>query len=182
MIAPGFLRIIKGFEKSSRALRVFQRMVQKTDQWAHNPELEDEESQFKPLTAQEAQAWRERQGKQWSVWHLVGLQCAATVVVALLAWVLAGQVAGWSAAYGGLTVLLPAIVFARAVARSTKEPGAALARLFGWELVKWVLCIAMLVAAPRLVQGLNWLALLAGMVVVMKTYGLSLLAGRARTR
>src|SRR5574344_2102484 len=172
MFSPGFLRIIRGFEKSSRALRVFQRMVQKTDQWAHNPELEDEESQFKPLTAQEAQAWRERHGQRWSVWRLVGLQCVVALAVALLAWMLAGVVAGCSAGYGGLTVVLPAMVFARA----------ALARLFGWELVKWVLCIAMLVAAPRLIKDLDWLALLAGMVIVMKTYGLALLAGRARTR
>lgn len=156
-------------------------MDQQNDQWAHNPELEDEESQFKPLTAQEAQAWRERHGRQWSVWRLVGIQCAVVVVVAALTWVLAGEAAGWSAGYGGLVVVLPAMVFARAVVRQAAHAGTAVARLFGWELVKWVLCIAMLVAAPRLVKDLNWLALLAGMVIVMKTYGLALFAGRART-
>lgn len=157
-------------------------MDHKNDQWAQNPELEDEESQFKPLTAQEAQAWRERHGQQWSVWRVVGIQCAVTLVVAALAWVLAGKAAAWSAAYGGLVVVLPAIVFARAVVRQATHAGTALARLFGWELVKWVLSIAMLVAAPRLVKDLNWLALLAGMVIVMKTYGLALFVGRARTR
>jgi ATP synthase protein I len=35
-----------------------------------------------------------------------------------------------------------------------------MAGIFGWELVKLVLCIAML-AAPKLVPDLSWLALLA---------------------
>ena len=38
---------------------------------------------------------------------------------------------------------------------------------------------AMLAAAPRLVSDLNWLALLAGLVLVMKTYWLALFTGRA---
>jgi len=46
----------------------------------------------------------------------------------------------------------------------------------GWELVKIVLTVAMLAAAPRLVPGLSWLALLAGMVITMKTYWIALLA------
>ena len=41
---------------------------------------------------------------------------------------------------------------------------------FVWELVKIVLTVAMLLAAPRLVSQLNWLALLAGFVVTMKVY------------
>ena len=47
--------------------------------------------------------------------------------------------------------------------------------IFGWELVKLVLCIAMLVAAPKLIPGLSWLALLAGLIVVMKTYWIALI-------
>ena len=55
--------------------------------------------------------------------------------------------------------------------------GGALTGLFGWELVKIALTVAMLAAAPRLVPGLSWLALLAGMVVTMKTYWIALMAG-----
>lgn len=47
--------------------------------------------------------------------------------------------------------------------------------LFGWELVKVAMTVAMLAAAPRLVPGLSWLALLAGMVVTMKTYWIALM-------
>lgn len=151
------------------------------DQWTQDSELEDEESQFKPLTAQEAQAWRQR-NPQLSVGRLIASQCVVTLLVALVAWLIAGAAAGRSAGYGGLAILLPTMVFARALGRQSPNAGAAMVRLFGWELVKLVLCIAMLAAAPRLITDLNWLALLAGLVLVMKTYWLALFARRAGTR
>ncbi|MBV2163427.1 MAG: ATP synthase subunit I [Comamonas sp.] len=149
--------------------------------WIQDSELEDEEPQFKPLTAQEAQAWRQRY-PQLSVGRLIGIQCVVALLVALGAWLIAGAAAGRSAGYGGLAILLPTLVFARALARKSGQAGAAMARLFGWELVKLVLCIAMLAAAPRLVSDLNWLALLIGLIAVMKTYWLALLAGRVNAR
>lgn len=39
-----------------------------------------------------------------------------------------------------------------------------------WEGVKILLSVAMLWSAPRIVPGLNWLALLVGLVVVLKVY------------
>ena len=136
---------------------------------------EDEGSDFKPLTAEEAQEWRSRQPIV-SVWRIVGLQALVGVLVVLLAWLLTGrsQVA-WSAGYGALSVVLPAALFARGMARKRHSAGAAMVGLFGWELVKIALTVAMLAAAPRLVPGLSWLALLAGMVVTMKTYWVALL-------
>lgn len=134
-------------------------------------ELEGEDSDFKPLSAEEARDWRARH-PQLSVWRIVAVQVGAGVLVALVAWLVTGRPAvGWSAAYGALSVILPTALFARAVVR--QRPGgaaAAMVGIFGWELVKLVLCIAMLAAAPKLVPGLSWLALLAGLVVVMKTY------------
>ena len=41
---------------------------------------------------------------------------------------------------------------------------------FVWELVKVGLTVALLLAAPRLIPELSWLALLAGFVVTMKVY------------
>lgn len=99
------------------------------------------------------------------------------VLVALLAWWLTGRSQmGWSAGYGALAVVLPAALFARGMARRRESAGAAMVGLFGWELVKIALTVAMLAAAPRLVPGLSWLALLAGMLVTMKTYWIALLA------
>ena len=135
-----------------------------------------EDSDFKPLTAQQAQEWRSRQ-PSLSVWRIVGLQAFVGVLVALLAWWLTGlSQTAWSAGYGALSVVLPAALFARGMARKRTSAGAAMVGLFGWELVKIALTVAMLAAAPRLVPGLSWLALLAGMVVTMKTYWVALLA------
>jgi ATP synthase protein I len=39
-----------------------------------------------------------------------------------------------------------------------------------WELVKIALTVVILLAAPKLVPHLSWLALLAGFVVTMKVY------------
>jgi ATP synthase protein I len=137
---------------------------------------EDEVEDFKPLTAQEATAWRSR-FPQVSVWRIVAVQAVAGVVVAALAWLVTGRMAaGWSAGYGALSVVLPAALFARGVVRQRPGgAGAAMAGIFGWELVKLVLCIAMLAAAPKLVPDLSWLALLVGLIVVMKTYWVALL-------
>ena len=142
---------------------------------ATDVEVEDEDEDFKPLTAQEANAWRKRY-PQVTVWRIVVVQAVVGVLVAIVAWLVTGRAAaGWSAAYGALSVVLPAALFARGVAR--KRPGgasAALAGIFAWELVKLVLCVAMLAAAPKLIPGLSWLALLAGLIVVMKTYWIAL--------
>ena len=137
---------------------------------------EDEVEDFKPLTAQEATAWRSR-FPQVSVWRIVAVQTVVGIVVAALAWLVTGRAAvGWSASYGALSVVLPAALFARGVVRQRPGgAGAAMAGIFGWQLVKLVLCIAMLAAAPKLVPDLSWLALLVGLIVVMKTYWVALL-------
>ncbi len=143
---------------------------------ASQAESEVEDQDFKPLTAQQAEEWRRRQ-LPLSVWRIVAIQALVGVLVTLLAWWLAGRAAvAWSVAYGALSVVLPAALFARGMARKRTSAGAAMAGLFGWELVKIALTVAMLAAAPRLVPGLSWLALLVGMVVTMKTYWVALLA------
>ena len=86
-------------------------------------------------------------------------------------------VVGWSAAYGALAVVVPAALFARGVLRrkASANPRAAMVGFFGWEIAKIVLTVALLAAAPRLVPGLSWLALVVGMVITMKTYWVALL-------
>ncbi|MCL5740178.1 MAG: ATP synthase subunit I [Betaproteobacteria bacterium] len=140
-------------------------------------EAEAEEPDFKPLTAQEAAQWRSR-NPPVSVWKIVVGQVLVGVVVALAAWVLTGRASmGWSAAYGALAVVIPAALFARGVLRhkASANPRAAMVGFFGWEIAKIVLTVALLAAAPRLVPGLSWLALVVGMVITMKTYWVALL-------
>ncbi len=136
-------------------------------------EWDGEESQavvIKPLSADEAQALRQRQ-PQVSPWRVLLWQALAGGLVALASWgVTRSMTAGWSAAYGALAVIVPGALFARGLLRQRAAPsaGSALAGFFVWEMVKIALTMAMLFAAPRLVVQLNWLALLAGFVVTMK--------------
>ena len=144
---------------------------------APETEAEAEESDFKPLTAQEAEQWR-RRNPPISVWRVVAGQALVGMLVALVAWVLTGRASvGWSAAYGALAVVVPAALFARGVLRhkASIHPRAAMVGFFGWEIAKIVLTVALLAAAPRLVPGLSWIALLVGMVITMKTYWVALL-------
>ncbi len=144
---------------------------------APETETEAEDSDFKPLTAQEAEQWR-RRNPPVSPWKVVLGQSLVGVVVALVAWVWTQDVrAGWSAAYGSLAVVVPAALFAYGVLRqkSAPRPGLAMLGFVGWEAAKIVLTIALLVAAPRVVPSLNWLALVAGLVITMKTYWVALM-------
>lgn len=105
-------------------------------------------------------------------------QSLVGMLAALVAWAWTGQAsAGWSAAYGAGSVVIPAGLFARGVFRhkASSNPRAAMVGFFGWEIVKIVLTVALLAAAPRLVPGLNWIALLIGMVVTMKMYWVALM-------
>ena len=140
-------------------------------------ETEAEESDFKPLTAQEADQWRSR-NPPISVWKVVAGQALVGVLVALVAWALTGSVpVGWSAAYGALAVVVPAALFARGVLRHSAllNPRAAMVGFFGWEIVKILLTVALLAAAPWVVSGLSWVALVVGMVITIKTYWIALL-------
>ena len=139
-------------------------------------EIEDEEPDFKPLTAQEAKAWRQRH-PSLSVWRVVGLQVLVGLLVTLVALLVSRKVSvALSAGYGALAVVLPSALFARGMGRMKASASAVLAGFFGWEMAKIALTVAMLAAASKLIVPLSWLALLVGMVVTMKTYWIALWA------
>lgn len=144
---------------------------------ASNPEMASEEADFKPLSAEEAQRLREK-NPPVSVWLVLAGQAGVGVLAALAAWALTGkQNVGWSAGYGAFAVLLPAGLFARGLTGrvASANPGAAVFGFFLWEMVKIALTVALLFAAPRLVESLSWPAMLAGLVVTMKVYWVGLL-------
>lgn len=144
---------------------------------APETETEAEESDFNPMTAEEAEQWR-RRNPPISIWKVVIGQVLVGVVVALVAWAVTGRASvGWSAAYGALAVVVPAALFARGVLRHkvSVNARAAMVGFFGWEIAKIVLTVSLLAVAPRLVPGLSWIALLVGMVITMKTYWVALL-------
>ena len=111
-----------------------------------------------------------------SVGWVLMCQALTGVLFAGLLGVLSGRWAwGMSALYGAAAVVVPGAVFARGLTGrlASINPGTAVAGFFVWEFVKIGLTLAMLVAAPRLVQDLSWPALLAGLVVTMKVVWLA---------
>jgi ATP synthase protein I len=139
-------------------------------------DLEDTPDDFQPLTAEQVRELRLRQ-PLLSVWRVVAAQALMGLVLAFLVWLVTGRLAAvYSAVYGALAVIVPAALFARGLTSrvASMNAGSAVFGFFLWEMVKIGLTVAMLIAAPRLVNELSWPAMLVGLVVTMKVYWLAL--------
>ncbi|MDI9334709.1 MAG: ATP synthase subunit I [Cytophagales bacterium] len=117
-----------------------------------------------------------------SPWRVVAWQAMMVLLLMLLALAVTQKLAiVYSLAWGGLCVVIPSAVFARGLMSQTTlmNAGSATTGFFLWEVVKIGLTLAMLFAAPRVMQilrqDLSWLALLVGLIVTMKVYWLALL-------
>lgn len=144
-------------------------------QRAYDDDLEDQN--FAPLTADQARTWREK-NPAVSPWRLTGWQLCAAVLTALVAAGVSGKMAtAWSALWGSMAVIVPSALFAKAMlSRAGGQDLLAFAlRLLVWEVVKLVLCVALLAAASWLIEDLSWPAMLVGLVVALKVYWLALL-------
>ena len=140
------------------------------------------EEEFQPLTAEEAQAWRE-QHTSLSVWWVLGVQLALAAVLAMLgSWLWGFASVGISVMYGALAVIVPAALFARGLTSSAASVNAMTAAVgFAvWQGVKLVLTVLLLALAPRVLNDVSWPALLAGMLLAMKVYWLALAWGKPR--
>ena len=140
-------------------------------------EDEADERPFKRLTRAEADALRARQ-PVLSPWRVVAAQAGFGVVIAALAWLITGsREVAMSALYGAAVVVIPAALMARGttsrLSRLTVATSAFSVLL--WSVVKIGTSVLMLVLAPRVVEGLNWPALLIALVLCMQIYGLALL-------
>jgi len=136
-----------------------------------------DEAAFQPLTRAEAQALRERQ-PQVPVWWVVAAQAAVGGVVAVLAWLMSGDRGVFaSALYGAAVVVVPGALMARGMSSrlSSVSPGASAVSFMLWEMVKIAVSVLMLALAPKIVQPLNWPALLVSLVVCLNVYLLALL-------
>jgi ATP synthase protein I len=139
-------------------------------------DLEDTPDDFQPLTAEQVRELRVRQ-PLLSVWRVVAAQALMGLLLALLVWLVTGRLAAvYSAVYGALAVIVPAALFARGLTSrvASMNAGSAVFGFFLWEMVKIGLTVAMLIAAPRLVNELSWPAMLVGLVVTMKVYWVAL--------
>ncbi len=154
-----------------------------------HPEAEsesgDEDPPFKPLTREEAQALRARHPST-SPWVVLGIQALVGIVLSAGVWALWRQGgAVWSALYGTATVVIPGALMARGMSRQfgrQTSPGGAVLGFAVWEFAKVMAAVAMLVAAVKVVPGLNWPVLLVTMIVSLKVNWLVLLWRRPSTR
>ncbi len=130
---------------------------------------ETSEAPFKTLSREEAAVLRVSI-PQVSPWRVVAAQAAVGLVCGAVTWLVSQRSgAGWSALYGAAAVVVPGALLARGMTRNTSpNPGAAVFGFMFWELVKIGVAVAMLVAAPRVVQDLSWPALLVAMIVCVK--------------
>jgi len=137
---------------------------------------EKSESDFVPLTAEQAQLLR-LQHPSWSPWWVVLGQLLVGLVLVLLTYLATGrQAVAASAAWGVAAVALPAALFARGVTGrfARVNVGSAVLSFFIWELIKIVATVGILFAAQRLMTDLSWPAMLLGLIVTIKVYWLAL--------
>lgn len=130
---------------------------------------------FEQLTAEQAQALR-AQYPVLSPWWIILGQALIGLCLALVAGLWGGAQIALSVGYGVLTVVMPAMLFARGVRGrfASLNPGSAMIGFFLWELMKLIVTIVMLVLAPKFVVALNWPAMLVGLVLTMKVYWVAL--------
>jgi ATP synthase protein I len=103
--------------------------------------------------------------------HVILLQLATTIAAGLVAGLLGGTSALVSALLGGLCCVVPNSLFAlRLFANAQKAGGANPMTFFIGEFIKIALTVALLGAIAWLYHGLNWLALIAGFIVALKSY------------
>ena len=112
-----------------------------------------------------------RRERTTTMLRLVSLQMMATLIAGVIAGLLGGWAAMFSAVLGGICCVVPNGIMAfRLFASSQKVGGATPATFFIWEFVKIALTLALLYFTARLYHDLNWLALLCGFIVALKSY------------
>ncbi len=146
--------------------------------------FEDEaDPAFKKLTREEAEALRTRH-PSLSPWRVIATQAGLGLVVAALAWLVTGSREGAiSALYGAAVVVLPGALMARGTTSpmSRLSPLTSAVSVMFWSMVKMGASVLMLLLAPKVVQPLDWPALLVALVLCMQVYWFALLwRGRSK--
>lgn len=103
--------------------------------------------------------------------RLVSLQLLVTVVAGVVAALLGGVPAAVSAMLGGFCCVVPNALFALRLFANARRPGGAnpVSFMIG-EFIKIALTLTLLGLTAWLYHDLNWLALLCGFIVALKSY------------
>ncbi len=103
--------------------------------------------------------------------RLISLQMMTTVIAGVVAYFLGGLPAMVSAWLGGLCCVVPNGLFALRLFANAQQLGAANPMTFiVGEFIKIALTLALLGAIAWLYRDLNWLALICGFIVALKSY------------
>lgn len=112
--------------------------------------------------------------------RIIQLQLLTAIVFALVAALIGGKAAGISALLGGLSCALPNALFAMRLHMNAQKPGGASpTTFFIWEFVKVGLTMGCLAAVAWLYSDVNWLAFIASVIVVLKSYLILLFRNRS---
>lgn len=116
--------------------------------------------------------------------QIVLAQGVAGVAVALIAWVIAGKYAGWSALAGSGAYFVPNLLFASRLFVATHSPkGSGSAVFLIGEFLKVCAVVSLLwLIADWGGDRVQWLAVLAGLIAVLKGYFLMLAFRGTRAR
>lgn len=102
--------------------------------------------------------------------RIVSLQVMATVVAGLIAALLGGWAAMFSAVLGGLCCVVPNGLFALRLFSAAQRGAANPMTFMVGEFIKIALTLTLLGVTAWLYRDLNWLALLCGFIVALKSY------------
>ena len=105
-----------------------------------------------------------------SMFRLVLMQFAATALVGMIAGLVGGISALVSALLGGLCYVIPNALFALRLFFDAQRGKSSPMSFFIGEFIKIALTMALLGAVAWLYRDLNWLALIAGFIVALKSY------------
>ena len=149
---------------------------ERRDEW--NDDGQDGEK-IPPLTRQEVQLLKQKLGGvslEAFLLKVLMWQALSAVAIATLAWLVSSSVvAVTSAFYGALCVVLPSALVARMVIKRVrpdvlKHSGGTLLGLVVLELVKIVVTVCLLLAAPLVLDSPQWVAIVIGFAVTLKVY------------
>jgi ATP synthase protein I len=110
------------------------------------------------------------------MFRVVLLQGIAALLVALIAWAVGGKAAGWSALGGGLACAVPNGLFALRLAAAARRPqGTSAGTFFVGEVLKVASTVALLALLVWGYRDLVWLAMIAAVIVTLKSYFIALI-------
>lgn len=110
------------------------------------------------------------------MFRVVLLQCVAALLATLVAWAMGGPAAAWSALAGGVACVLPNGLFALRLAAAARRPqGTSAATFFVGEFLKVTSTVALLALVVWAYRDLVWLAMIASVIVTLKSYFIALI-------